>query len=294
MNDQQASLFFVLDHAWLPALRTLSLVGARLVPERLARMLRIRPVGAEANAAEDEDDDALVRVTEQEMAVARSPLYVACPHSGLGVLDRLETLTLTDSDLCVAVLPRFAGVTRIELAGETFADLGELTQRFPALRDATVGESTLCRDARSLNQSAVPPTRRIGETPVWVTALGAVATLRTLAIHESEWPRDPLRVAQCCVTRQSRASRREAWRPWLDVMVATRSQQQQQQQQQQPFHWKWHSSEWTSTAELLRKRATCCCHQTARSHEPLLPPCAQAADCVLSWYNAYAMPPADE
>ena len=290
LHDPKRGLFFVLDHAWLPALRTLSLVAARLVPENLARLLRAR--------REDEDDDEEAdgkhqpTANRQEVDAARSPLYVARPHTSLGVLARLHTLTVTDSDLCVAVLPRFDGVTRLELAGETRADMGELSRRFPALRDLVVSETTLRRDAESRVQGALPPTPMVGDAPVWCTALTEVATLRTLAIRETAWPSDAPQVVECCFVRESRADRHQMWRPWLDVVAATLLPH--------VFEWRWHPSEWATTA-APSDRARCCHGSASPTPTPSgtanvpptapTPPCARAADCILPWYRAHAPPP---
>ena len=288
LSEPKGGLFFVLDHAWLPALRTLVLVDARLVPANIARLVGLGSTGGGGDHDDDDDDDgdgdddgaARRPATDRETEAARSPLYVARPHTSLGVLARICNLTLTNSEVCVAVLPRFDGVTRLEFAGETRADMGELARRFPALRDLTVGETALRRDAQSLIRDALPPTPRIGDTPVWVTALAeTIPGLRTLAIHESDWPRDPVQLTQCCVTRDSRIDRRAAWRPWIDVVAAALSDDQS-------FEWHWHASEWVTTAAPWT-HATCCHDAPSWAASPTLP-CAQAADCILAWYRTHA------
>jgi hypothetical protein len=188
-------------------------------------------------------------------------------------------------------------VTRLELAGETRADLGALALRFPALRDLAVSETTLRRDTESRVQGALPPTPGVGDAPVWVTALCEVATLRTLEIRETAWPHDAPKVdhasgTECCMVRESRAGRRARWRPWLDVVAAVLLPH--------AFEWRWRPSEWATTA-APSDRAHCCHGPASPTTPPVtgataapptapLPPCARAAECILPWYRAHMSP----
>ena len=285
LREPKGGLFHVLDHAWLPALRTLALVEARLVPENVARLVHFYEDSGEDNDYHDDGGDDLGArrpATERETEAARSPLYVAPPHTSLGVLARIRTLILVDSLVCAAVMPRCDGVTRLEFARETRADMGELARRFPALRDLVVGETALRHDTQPLTADALPPTPRIGDTPVWASALAeACPGLRTLAVHESEWPRDPTRSgAQCCPTHESCAGQRPGWLSWLEVVVGAALRDDQS------LAWSWHASE--SVTSAAPSPYTTCCHDAPSWAASPTPPCAQAAGCVLEWYRAHA------
>ena len=280
----------MIDHAWLPTLRTLSLPGERLVPENFQRLVRVG-----ANDDDDEEDGhvSLRRTnTPEEAEVARVPLYVANPRTSLGVLIRVTTLQITNIDVYVSVLPRFEGVRRLVFDGNACVDLGELAQRFPVLRDLVVDGIVLVRDGGPRIQGSVSLTPMVGDTPRWVTALGALAALRTLEIRESASPRFAPKLGNCRVMRHTSADHRHLWRPWLDAVTAALPH---------PVEWRWHASVLAST-EAPSGDATCRHKEGSESggdkrggdkggDQPLVAtassPCVHAADCILPWYRKH-------